>query len=227
MPGSSRSSWGRTTGLGPPSGKQHLDGIPVFEGLLIAHTNQGPGAGQRFKRVHPRSRPRGQPGHAQSGRFAGQSSRYSRPSHHPRGPGHRPDVAACRSFGVGSAAQSRPPGVSNSQAPGLKGPPPVQLVWLPLDAPTCASAGGDPLQAVPGARCSACCWMPKRAKRSCDQCLTSYLSDATYRVLYQRQPLRPFSPSYSAPTNGQPPLVGPQPGDLGCAGHNASPQRVD
>lgn len=91
-------------------------------------------------------------------------------------------------------------------APGLRGETEAKLIWLPMDGQTLRL-----------------CWDVILMSRARDEmfrvlvdvqtgevllrhCLTDYLSDASYRVFTSDSP-SPFSPGYTTPVTNQPPLV--------------------
>src|SRR5262249_21393415 len=107
-------------------------------------------------------------------------------------------------------------------APQLKGDAVAELVWLPM--------GRDLLRL---------CWQvtltggtrservrlildAETGERFIRHCLTSYISDATYRVFTSDSP-SPFSPGYPTPTNSQPSLISRSLVTLSAMDTNASP----
>ena len=91
-------------------------------------------------------------------------------------------------------------------APGLKGKAEARLIWLPLDKQTLrlcwdvilmSRSRGEMFRVLVDARTG-----EVRLRR----CLTSYLTEASYRVFTSDSPT-PFSPGYSTPSSTQPPLA--------------------
>ncbi|MEI6393082.1 MAG: M36 family metallopeptidase [Verrucomicrobiota bacterium] len=107
-------------------------------------------------------------------------------------------------------------------APGLKGEAETKLMWLPLDKQTLrlcwdvilmSRSRGEMFRVLVDARTG-----EVRLRR----CLTSYLTEASYRVFTSDSPT-PFSPGYSTPSSAQPPLTAPVLVTLSALDTNASP----
>ncbi len=205
--------------------EQQVDGIPLFEAILIAHTTR---AGELVNL---------------SSRFVADPERAA-----DRGVSNRatlvvqPDVSARRAVAVaaenigskvaeeeivplvetgpiaGVGAEKRQ--LFNSAA--LKGRVEAKLVWLPM--------GKDRLRL---------CWDVILVSRARDEmyrvlvdvqtaepmyrrCLTDFISDATYRVFTSDSP-SPFSPGFTVPNSGQPALVARTLLTWGALDTNASP----
>lgn len=201
--------------------EQQVDDIPLFQGLLIAHTTkQGElvSVSSGFLPDPVAAADRGTPK-----RVALQAS---------------PAVAAAQAVALAaqdigevltreqvSAVEAEAQGPTRQQhfrAPGLNGETTAQLVWLPLsgaslrlcwDVMLTSRARGEMFRLLVDA---------ETGEVLVRHCLTSYISDATYRVYTSDSP-SPFSPGWSTPNSGQPPVISRTLLTLSALDTNASP----
>ena len=200
--------------------EQQVQGIPVFEGVLISHTTKD-GAlvnlSSRFVRDAARAVSRGTPDKSTVTAPAISATAAT--------------ALAARSVGEYATAQTvtasgepagSPERSQKFKAAFLLGESQAKLAWLALDA--------DRLRL---------CWdviLTSRARHEMFRvlvdaqnghvlvrhCLTQYLSDATYNVFTSDSP-SPFSPGHSPPQSAQPALVGRTLVTLPALDTNASP----
>ncbi len=201
--------------------QQQVDGIPVFEGVLIAHTTR------QGELVNLSSRFLPDPDQAASRGSSRRKQHQTAPSV------IAPQAVALAARNVGDPVEAAevlplaaaPAGAEQRQqfkADRLKGPADARLVWLPM--------AGEQLRL---------CWQVILTSRSRNEmfrllvdaetgdvlvrhCLTKYLSDATYRVFTSDGP-SPFSPGHPMPLTNQPPLVPRSLVTLAALSTNASP----
>jgi hypothetical protein len=195
---------GAHNGLRTVVWEQQVEGIPVFEGVLISHTTKE-GAlvnlSSKFVRDPAQAIRRGAPNPsapAAPALSAAQASALAA-----RNVGE--DATAEAVTPVGQPAAS-PEKIWKFNAPFLLGEGEAKLTWLPVDS--------EKLRL---------CWdvvLTSRSRREMFRvlvdaqsgevlvrhCLTQYISDATYNVFTGDSP-SPFSPGYSTPQPTQPPVV--------------------
>ena len=108
-------------------------------------------------------------------------------------------------------------------ASGLKGEATAKLIWLPMegdslrlcwDVEWMGAQRGEMFRSLVDAR---------TGEVLVRRCLTSYISDASYRVWTSDSP-SPFSPGWLTPSNGQPPIVARTLVTLPAMDTNASPE---
>ncbi len=201
--------------------EQQLDGIPVFEALLVAHTTRHGelvSLSSHFVPDPERAARRGTPDRAALLAAPPVSAR-------------RAVVLAARNLGATledervTAVAGPAPGAERRQrfqAAALKGASDARLVWLPMSQ--------DALRL---------CWevvLTSRARHEMFRVLvdaqtgeplvrrglTEHLSDATYRVFTGESP-SPLSPGWPTPLTNQPPLVARTLVTLAALDTNASP----
>ncbi len=197
---------GAHNGLRTVVWEQHVDGIAVFEALLIGHiTKDGelvnlsshflPDAVQAANAGHPnRAALQAAPTISAQQAIANTAENLG-------------EVLSVQEISpangdnaVGAEKQQR------FRSPRLAGETEVKLVWLPLDRSTLrlcweviltSQARGEMFRVLIDAQSGAA-----RLRHS----LTSYISDASYRVYTSDSP-SPFSPGHPTPLTNQPPLV--------------------
>jgi uncharacterized repeat protein (TIGR01451 family) len=178
--------------------EQQVDGIPVFEGLLTGHVTKQEELVSLSSGFIPNGEAAANLG---SGKLAAERA--------------KPRLKATEAIAKAAAevevtVSTNEVVISNQsaayRAPGLNGETEASLVWLPLD--------GTKLRL---------CWqiiLTSRARGEMYRvlvdaedgipllrhCLTSYISEATYRVHTSDSP-SPFSPGHPTPLTNQPPLV--------------------
>jgi alpha-tubulin suppressor-like RCC1 family protein len=184
--------------------QQELNGIPVFEALLIAHTTR------RDELVNVASQFVPDPERAAN---AGVPQRAALVA--------RPDISSLQAVRLAAATtgdQLDAAGIKlmapaegsaraqTLQAAALPGDARVQLVWLPMNAERLrlcweviftSRARGETFRVLIDAG---------TGEAMLRYSLTEYLSDASYRVFTSDSP-SPFSPGHSTPNTNQPPLV--------------------
>ncbi len=200
--------------------EQQVEGIPVFEGVLISHTTKRGGLvnlSSRFVRDATQAAARGAP------------NRYAQVA--PAISAVQAIALAARNLGEDAKAETvtavtePAPGPEKSQkfkAAILLGESEAKLAWLPVD--------GDRLRL---------CWDVILTSRTRGEmfrvlvdaqsgevrvrhCLTQYISDASYNIFPGDSP-SPFSPGYSTPQSAQPPLLSRTLVTLPALNTNASP----
>ena len=201
--------------------EQQVDGIAVFEGTLISHTTrQGElvSLSSQFVSNPDAAATRGTPDRAALVATPIVSARQA-VALAARNVGEKIEAEAVSPSGDAAADSERR---QKFKASGLKGEAEAKLIWLPMDK--------DNLRL-----CWDVVWMSrKRAEmfrtlvdaRTGEvlvrRCLTSDLSNASYRVFTGDSP-SPFSPGWATPTNLQPALVARTLVTLSALDTNASP----
>ena len=211
---------GAHNGLHTVVWQQQVEGIPVFEGVLISHTTRE-GAlvnlSSRFVRDPAQAIRRGAPdpfAPAAPALSAAQASALAA-----RNVGEAATAEAVTAVGQPAAS---PEQSGKFNAPFLLGVGEAKLTWLPVDS--------EKLRL---------CWdvvLTSRSRREMFRvlvdahsgevlvrhCLTQYISDATYNVFTSDSP-SPFSPGYLTPQSTQPPVVSRTLVTLPALSTNASP----
>ncbi len=110
----------------------------------------------------------------------------------------------------------------NFKASGLKGEADAKLIWLPMDKSTLRLCWDVILMSRARGEMFRVLVDVQTGEALLRRCLTSYLSDASYRVYTSDSP-SPFSPGYATPVTTQPPLVPRALVTLPALNTNASP----
>src|ERR1017187_9900325 len=190
--------------------QQEVDGIPVFEAVLISHTSR-----------------RGELVNLSSRMLPGATTELKRTGQSRADVGVSLKVSARQALAIAagqigeqlSEAQIEVESVSNAgplapdpekrqkfKAPVLKGEAEAKVVWLPMnemqlclcwDVILTGRKRGEMFRVLVDVR---------TGEPLLRRCLTEYISDATYDVFTSDSP-SPFSPGYSTPASNQPPLV--------------------
>jgi hypothetical protein len=211
---------GAHNGLRTVVWEQQVDGIPVFEGVLISHTTKE-GAlanlSSKFVRDPAHAASRGAPNRSALATPALSAARASALAARNLGE----DATAEAVIAIGEPAAS-PERSQKFRASFVLGEGEAKLTWLPLDPETLRL-----------------CWEVILTRRTRGEmyrvlvdaqsgevlvrhCLTQYISDATYNVFTSDSP-SPFSPGYSTPQPTQPPLLSRTLVTLSAVSTNASP----
>ena len=201
--------------------QQELDGIAVFDGVLITHTTQ------RGELVNISSRFLTDPGKAADKGLANRKALQQAP----KVSAEQAVAAAGKDIGETLTEQEvtrigpAPEGSEKRQyhtAPRLLGKTEAKLVWLPMDREAMrlcweviltGRTHGEMFQIVVDA---------ETGEVLVRRCLTNYISDASYNVFTSDSP-SPFSPGHSTPSSTQPSVVSRQLVTLGAISINASP----
>jgi Fungalysin metallopeptidase (M36)/Bacterial Ig domain/Immunoglobulin domain/Immunoglobulin I-set domain/Fungalysin/Thermolysin Propeptide Motif len=201
--------------------EQQVQGIGVFEGVLISHTTK------RGELVSICSQFLPDAAGAASRGLAGGSAAANAPGVSAR------QAVALAAQNVGEtltedklvAGKDAPAGAEQRQkfsAPGLKGEADAKLAWLPLDKQTLRLCWDVTLMSRARGEMFRLLVDASSGKVLLRRCLTSYLSEASYRVFTSDSPT-PFSPGYSTPGSTQPPLLARTLVTLSALDTNASP----
>ena len=212
---------GAHNGLNTVVWQQRLDGLDVFEGVLIAHTTRfGELAGLASQFV-PQPEQAANRGHARRAALRAAPAVSARQA----------VASAAENVGENLRADQvtevagSPPGAEQRRqfrAAALNGPAHTRLLWLPMDGETLrlcwdvvltSRARGEMFRVLIDA---------ETGEAHLRHGLTSYLSPATYRVFTSDSP-SPFSPGHAAPSAVQPPLAGRTLVTLDALNTNASP----
>ena len=201
--------------------EQQLDGIPVFEGTLIAHTTSRDALVSVSSGFLPNlasAADQGTPGRALA-EIA------------PPIPAEQAVAVAAQDIGerlpsqsviAVDAPSSTPTHRQHFRSAGLNGETEAEFVWLPMDDTTMrlcwkvtltSRARGEMYQTLIDAQ---------TGEALVRHCLTEYISAVTYRVYTSDSP-SPFSPGNSTPITFQPPLVDRSLVTFGALNTNASP----
>ncbi len=201
--------------------EQQLDGIPVFEALLVSHTTKA----QELVSISSQFIPA-----ASQAADAGTPNREDLVA----SPIITPEQAvalAMNNLGEDlheaqvTSTDAGPAGVEQRQhfsAPKLAGDADVKLTWLPMsqqsmrlcwDVILTSRARGEMYRLLVDA---------ETGEALVRHCLTDYLTPATYRVYTSDSP-SPFSPGYSTPQTTQPPIVARDLVTISALDTNASP----
>ncbi|MFZ2644495.1 MAG: M36 family metallopeptidase, partial [Verrucomicrobiia bacterium] len=201
--------------------QQELDGIAVFDGVLMAHTTQ------RGELVNVSSQFLADPAKAAD---KGSANRLTA-QQAPKVSAAQAVVAAANSIGETTtekevtATGQAPIGAEKRQhhtARGLLGETDAKLVWLPMNRDTLqlcwevvltSQTRGEMFQIVVDAQ---------TGEVLVRRCLTTYISDASYNVFTSDSP-SPFSPGHLTPSSVQPALVSRQMVTLSALSTTASP----
>ena len=208
-------------GLNTVVWEQQVDGIGVFEAVLISHTTrQGElvNLSSQFVPDPVAAAAQGTPNRAALLAAPGVSARQALAlAGQNTGEQFRAEEAA--------AAGPVEAGLARRQkftAPGLKGPAGTQLLWLPMDRDhlrlcwdvvLMSRRRGEMFRLLVDARTGEVLFR---------RCLTQYLTEATFRVYTNDSP-SPFSPGFSTPQTNQPPVVPRSLVTLAALDTNASP----
>jgi hypothetical protein len=201
--------------------QQQLDGVGVFEAVLIAHTtSQGElvNIGSQFLSDLAAAADRGTPNRA---------SVLAAP------PISAPQALLLAATNAGAVIQLdtlKPTGEAVAEpelkqkftARGLKGEAETKLVWLPMDRQTLRLCWDVVLMGRARGEMFRLLLDAQTGKLLIRHSLTAYLTDATYRVFTSDSPT-PLSPGYPTPVTNQPPLVSRTLVTLSAMDTNASP----
>lgn len=209
------------TGLRTMVWQQEVEGIPVFEGLLISHTTK------RDELVNLSSQFIPNPEQAAEAGTPGRAAMLASPTIPAAG------AVALAAQNIGeqleevnvSAVEAQGGGVEQSRrftATPLSGDAEVRLIWLPLgkdsmrlcwDVTLTSRARGEMYRSLVDVE-DGTVWVRHR--------LTEYISDASYRVFLSDSP-SPFSPGCDVPCTTQPPVIPAVLVTLSALSTNASP----
>ena len=201
--------------------EQQVEGIALFEAVLISHTTS------KGELVNLSSQFVPDPAAAADNGAPNRAALIAAPVV------TAPQAVALAAQNVGvelkadgvTAAAERVAGPEQRQqfkAPGLRGEADAKLIWLPMDKNTLrlcwdvilmSRARGEMFRILVDAQ---------TGEALLRRCLTSYLSDASYRVFTSDSP-SPFSPGYPTPVTSQPPLAPRALVTLPALNTNASP----
>lgn len=201
--------------------EQELDGVPVFQGLLISHTTTNSELVNLSSHFVPNL------AHATGLAEAERSERLKAPA-----------ITAAQAVALAgqnleedlteadlTAVAAQPEGAVQRQrftAASLNGEADAKLIWLPMsqqslrlcwDVMLTSRARGEMFRLLIDAQ---------TGEALVRHCLTEYLSDATYRVYTSDSP-SPFSPGHPTPSAIQPPVVARSLVTLSAVDTNASP----
>ena len=206
--------------------QQEVDGVPVFEAVLISHTSR-----------------RGELVNLSSRMLPGATTALKRTGQSRADVGVSLKVSARQALAIAagqigeqlSEAQIEVESVSNAgplapdpekrqkfKAPVLKGEAEAKVVWLPMnekqlclcwDVILTGRKRGEMFRVLVDVR---------TGEPLLRRCLTEYISDATYDVFTSDSP-SPFSPGFSMPASDQPPLVSRSLLTISALDTNASP----
>ena len=201
--------------------EQQVDGIAVFEATLISHTTR------KSELVSISSGFISNPDAAATHGTPGRASLVNTPTVSAQQAvalaaheaGEKVETEAVATAGpVASAAERR----QKFLAPGLKGEATAKLIWLPMDKDSLrlcwdvewtGAQRGEMFRSLVDAR---------TGEVLVRRCLTSYISDASYRVWTSDSP-SPFSPGWPTPSSAQPSVVARTLVTLPAMDTNASP----
>jgi alpha-tubulin suppressor-like RCC1 family protein len=194
--------------------EQQVGGVAVFEGLLISHTTrQGELVSIASQFLPDPVKAAGQAAAAVPGIPAAQALALAA-----RNVGDDLAAEKIRSAGQGTGSEQR----QKFTAPGLKGEAETKLIWLPLDKQTLRLCWDVILMSRARGEMFRILVDGQTGEALLRRCLTSYLTDASYRVFTSDSP-SPLSPGYSTPVSTQPPLVERTLVTLAALDTNASP----
>lgn len=185
--------------------QQQVDGIPVHEGVLMAHTTA------KGELVNLASRFLADPVRAANNGTSNRAALLANPGITPR------QAIALAAAAVGEtvtatavmAVEARSSGAEKYQRfrhPRLPGETHARLVWLPLNGTTLRLCWDIVLTSKQRGEMFRLLVDAASGKVHVRQGLTEYISDATYRVYTSDSPT-PFSPSHPTPQTNLPPLV--------------------
>ncbi len=201
--------------------EQDLDGIAVFEGVLISHETKNEELVNLASHFIPN------PAQAADAAYPNRAALVSSPTISAK----QAVALAAQNLGETlneaevSAVETAVEGAEQRQhfqAPPLNGDARVKLVWLPMnrsnlrlcwDAELTSRARGELYRMLVDVQ---------TGEVLVRHCLTEYISDASYQVFTSDSP-SPFSPGCSTPCTTQPPVVSRTLVTLGALDTNASP----
>lgn len=197
--------------------QQQVDGIPVFESVLVAHVTK------KGELVNVASQFIPDPITA-AGTAARARAQTTPPITAPQALGR-----AAKNLGAtlteSSLAAAASTGAEQKQqftAPGLRGPATVRLVWLPWSAAKLTLCWDITLTSRAHAETYQVLVDAQTGAALVRHCLTEYISDATYNVFTSDSPA-PFSPGWPTPDSGQPAIIPRTLVTLTALDTNASP----
>jgi len=201
--------------------EQQLDGIRVFEAVLISHTTRKGelvNIGSQFVADAGKAAERGTPNRAaletaptitaqQAVALAALNV----------GDDLRPEqVTPCAPSEAGAERKQK------FTAPALRGETEAKLTWLPMEKQTLRLCWDVILMSRARNEMYRILVDTRTGEVLLRHCLTEYLSDASYRVFTSDSP-SPFSPGYATPVTNQPPLISRTLVTLSALDTNASP----
>ena len=201
--------------------EQQVDGVAVFEGVLISHTTRQGELVSICSQFLP------DPDSAAArGISAGSASRAA-----PAVSARQAVLLAAKNLGQELVenqlnARSQATVVAEQRqrftAPGLKGEAEAKLIWLPMDRQSLRLCWDVVLMSRSRGEMFRELVDASTGEVLLRRCLTSYLTDASYRVFTSDSP-SPLSPGYPTPASTQPPLVSRALVTLSALDTNASP----
>lgn len=204
--------------------EQQVAGIPVFEGVLIAHTSRN----GELVNISSQFLPNPQKAASLSGGSPAQILAENGIS--------AKGAVAIAAQNVGESAAAEDISAETTQAPStvesyrtrrftasvLKGYATAEPIWLPISRDQLRLCWDVILTSRTRSEMFRLLVDAQTGQVLVRRCLTDYLSDATYRVFTNDSP-SPFSPGYSTPISTQPPLVSRSLVTLSALNTNASP----
>ncbi len=201
--------------------EQQVDGIALFESSLISHTTR------KGELISISSQFLSDPAAAASQGTPDRASLIATPvvsarqavALAARNVGEKIEAEAVLSAGGAAAEAERR---QKFTASAFKGGAEAKLIWLPMDRDTLRLCWDVVLTSKTRGEMYRALVDVRTGEVLLRRCLTSYISDASYRVWTSDSP-SPFSPGWSTPTNLQPALVARTLVTLPARNTNASP----
>jgi uncharacterized repeat protein (TIGR01451 family) len=185
--------------------EQRVDGVPVFEAVLISHTT---GKGElvslssQFVPAPDGAANRGVPGRAAvmaaPAISAAQAVKLAAEN--------LGEQTQNESATAAGAAEAGPEQNQKFRAPFLRGESRVKLIWVPMDKDTLRLCWDVELTGRQRNEMYRLLIDAQSGAVVIRRCLTEYISDATYRVFTSDSP-SPFSPGHPTPLTNQPPFI--------------------
>ena len=201
--------------------EQQVDGIPVFQAAMISHlTSKGElvSISDLFVADANKAAARGTPNRPALMGASGVPAR-SALAIAARSVGEQLTVEKVTAAGaVAEGAEQR----QKLNAPGLNGDSDAKLIWVPTDKETLRLCWDIVLTSRQRGEMFRVLVDAGTGLVLVRQCLTKYISDASYRVFTSDSP-SPFSPGHSTPLTNQPPIVPRTLVTLPALNTNASP----
>ncbi|HSU55216.1 MAG TPA: M36 family metallopeptidase, partial [Candidatus Dormibacteraeota bacterium] len=201
--------------------EQQVDQVPVFEAVLVSHTTA------RGELVNIASQFIANPHQAADRGATNRAALLATPPINARqavtaaasNVGEAADVNLVNSLGAAAATAEKK---EKFMAPFLLGEAEAKLTWLPMDEQTLRLCWDVTFMSRQRGEMFRVLVDAETGTVQVRNCLTDYLSDATYRVFTSDSP-SPFSPGYSSPISTQPPSISRSLVTLPAVDTNASP----
>ncbi len=202
--------------------EQQLDGIPVFEAVLISHTTWKGELVNISSQFLPELDQAANAGTPNRAALVAQPIISAKQAVFFTARNVEADLGEASITAVDDPSTDADKHQRFRAPPHLSGEVEVHLVWLPMSSSVMRLCWEVVLTSHARSEMFRVLVDVRNGEALFRQCLTSYLSDATYRVFVSDSP-SPFSPGWPIPNTNQPPLVARQLLTFSALNTNASP----